>query len=160
VSGDADLTNLNVSGTTNINNLSVVSATISGNLTVQGLTSVTNLQISGHLITSGTTPVAAAAVNAGTSASCSVTGNDTGGQITITTGSGSWSAGTQCSLTFASAYASQPHPVISPATAAGATTNVSAVNPYVDSTTTNLDIDFNSPDTGSHTYVFNYFNAQ
>jgi len=62
----------------------------------------------------------------------------------------------QCTITFANAFGSAPHPVISNAT------NVSpaADSVYVNSTTTTLTINFINADTAQHTFVWNYFNTQ
>jgi hypothetical protein len=160
VTGTADFANLNASGTTNINNLQTITETISGNLDVQGITTITDLQISGHIVTSGTTPVAAATANAGDKAVCSVAGDDTSGQITITTGSGNWQNGAQCSINFSSPYTSAPHPVISLSSGPGSITDTNGVSPYVSSSTTGFQILFSAADSAQHTYIFNYFNAQ
>jgi hypothetical protein len=129
-----------------------------GNLTVKNGTFIGTLSINGHVITGNTNGTTTATVNAnaGTGATCTVSGNDTGGQITVTTGSGSWASGDQCDVTFASSYGSAPHPVIARANA----TSTSVVQPYVTSTITNFSLNFTSPDVSSNTYVFNYFNAQ
>jgi len=160
VGGTADFNDLNTSGTAHIQNLQVMTATVSGNLTVLGLTSLVDLQISGHIITAGNAPTIVSTPNAGQNAACSVSGNDTAGQITITTGTTNLQSGVQCSVTFAKAYANMTHPVISTTGGAGVTTDTSGIKPYLDSSSTGFDILFNSPDSGSHTYIFNYFNSQ
>ena len=131
-----------------------------GNLTVKAATINGALTINGHVITGNTTGSTTAAVNAnagsGGTPACTVSGNDTGGQVTLTTGTSAWSSGVQCTITFASAFGSAPHPVMSNATNVSA----AAVGVYVNSATNNFTINFINADTAQHTYVWNYFNAQ
>ena len=61
--------------------------TINGGLTVEGMTTVSDITINGHIITSGKTPTVSILPSAGTNATVTITGNDTSGTITITTGS-------------------------------------------------------------------------
>jgi hypothetical protein len=128
-------------------NLLVKTATVSGNLTVNG-----------HVITGNTTGSTTATVsaNAGTGSTCTVSGDDTAGQITVITGSASWASGVQCTINFSSSYASSPHPIMTSANA----TSRSVVQPYIGSTTGTMTINFTAPDTTSNTYIWNYFNAQ
>jgi len=129
-------------------------------VTIQSLVVNVSLTVNGHVITGNSSGSTTAAVNAnagtGGSPACSVSGNDTGGQVTLTTGTSAWASGTQCTITFANAYGSAPHPVMSNAS------NVStgAVGVYVGSTTTTFTINFMNADTAQHTYSWNYFNAQ
>jgi hypothetical protein len=68
----------------------------------------------------------------------------------------SWAAGSQCAITFSSAFGAAPHPVISPANS----TDTYSVKPYVDSTTGAMTLYFINADTGANVYKFNYFIAQ
>ena len=61
--------------------------TINGGLSVEGMTTVSDITINGHIITSGKTPTVSILPSAGTNATVTITGNDTSGTITITTGS-------------------------------------------------------------------------
>ena len=184
VGGTADFNNLNASGKTTISDLTVTSEvavnltvtgtlvdngtltvagaiTANGGLTVAGLTTVADINVNGHIVTGGTTPTVAADVNAGTAAACTVVGNDSAGQIVITTGTGTWKAGSQCDITFAKAYAAAPHTVMSLTDGpANAVTDASAVKPYLTATATGFQVMFNAADTAAHTYAMNYFNAE
>ncbi len=64
-------------------------------LTVQALVVNVTLTVNGHIITGNSSGSTTAAVNAnaGTGATCTVSGNDTAGTITIVTGTGSGTAG-------------------------------------------------------------------
>jgi hypothetical protein len=127
--------------------LTVKAATVNGVLTVNG-----------HFLTGNTSGSTTATVgaNAGTSATCTVSGNDTGGQITLTTGSAAWANGLQCTINFSASYGAAPHPVITPAS----NVDVSAVKPYVGSGTASFTVNFINADTASNVYTLNYFNAQ
>ncbi len=131
-----------------------------GSITVKNATINGTLSVNGHIITGGTALGAGDVVvnaNAGTGASCAATGfNDTGGQITLVTGSGGYANGVQCTLSFKSSYLSAPHPVISSAN----TTDTTSVKPYVSATTTTFTINFITADSSAHTFKFNYFIAQ
>ena len=126
----------------------------------QGNLSVKTATFNGHIITGNTSGSTTAAVGAnagsGGSPTCTVSGNDTGGQITLTTGTSGWLAGIQCTVTFSSSYTAAPHPVITPANGTG----TNSVQPYVTSGTSSWTINFVNADTAQHTYMFNYFNAQ
>ncbi|MEI8338791.1 MAG: hypothetical protein WCF91_02580, partial [bacterium] len=160
VTGTANFGDINMSGVANLNELKVVTATVSGNLEVKGLLKVADIEVNGHIITKGDTPTIAAETNAGKDAVCSVSGNDTSGKITITTGTADWANGAQCTITFKKPYSSTPNPVITPAYVLGATTDTSAIKPYVDADTNTMRINFNAADNAPRTYIFNYFNAQ
>ncbi len=129
-----------------------------GNLTVKAGTFNGTLTVNGHIITGNTSGSTTATVhaNAGTGATCSVSGNDTGGKITLAMGT-STSAGIQCTINFASSYGTAPNPVLS---AANSETGSNAINHYFNSTTSNFTINFTNPDNTGITYVWYYFNAQ
>jgi hypothetical protein len=129
-----------------------------GNLTVKAATVNGSLTVNGHIITGGTALASPGSINAhaGVGASCTVVGNDTGGQITLNTGTSGWANGAQCTYSFVSAYGVAPHPVITSANSA----DTSAVKPWVSATINNFTVNFISPDTGANTYVWNYFIAQ
>ncbi len=78
---------LNVSGNSTLANLTVNGKGIfNSNVVINGLTYVQSVSISGHIITSGNAPNIIALEAAGTGATATITGNDTTGTITITTG--------------------------------------------------------------------------
>jgi hypothetical protein len=142
------------------NNSGVTLASIDyqGNLSVKAATINGILTINGHVVTGNTSGTTTSTVNAnaGTGSTCTVSGNDTGGHITIVTGSSSLAAGVQCTINFASSYSANPNPVISSANS----TSTATIQPYVTSATGGFSISFIAPDSGGNTYVFNYFNSQ
>ncbi len=157
--------NINVGGLASVTTLEVSgNATVGGNLSVGG-----NLTVGGvitanaHIVTGNTSGATTAAVQkaAGLSALCSITGNDTAGQITLTTGTSGWASGEQCSVSFSSSFANAPHPVITPAntTSSGAYTSGN-VQPYVSANTTTMSINFSNADKSQQTFVWDYFNVQ
>ncbi len=76
-------------------------------------------------------------------------------QNTITTGSNPM-AGELAKILFSKTYGQAPHIVLSPANSA----DISAVQPYVDSTSSDFIINFINADTAQQTFKFNYFNVQ
>ncbi len=154
VNGSVDLAGLNVSGTTTMNDLTVQTIAVSGNLTVTGVTTVTDITINGHIITGGDAPTITVQTSAGTGATCAVTGDDTAGKLTLTTGTTGWTAGVQCALTFNTAYPSVPNVTL---TRTG-TTNDESVVPTLDPSKTGFTINFIFPDTGQHTYTWDFTN--
>jgi hypothetical protein len=162
VGGSTDFNNLNVSGVATMQDLSVTSLedsgnlTIGGNLTVTGLTSVTNLEISGHIITSGGEPAATVQSAAGSGATVSISGDDTTGTITITTGSSGLTAGELAQINFSNSYTSAPHVILSPSNAAA-----SSLEYYKGTTTTSgFMFDANQAPSANTTYQYDYFIAQ
>jgi hypothetical protein len=130
-----------------------------GNLSVQAATINGTLTVNGHIVTansSGTTTGAASSTILANSGSCTVSGDDTAGQVTLNDGTAGWTTGTQCTITFANAFGSAPHPVMTNA----ANVSPAAVGMYVNSTATTITINFINADTAQHTYTWNYFNAQ
>lgn len=115
-----------------------------------------NARVRGHGIYTGTAPTALVNANAGTSATCDIqAGTDEAGRIALVTGSGAWASGTQCVVTFHTAYDVAPICVFSPlnaATATGATT----VKPYMSSSTTTNTVSFVSADTAAISYLWSY----
>jgi hypothetical protein len=87
----------------------------SGSLTVASATVNGNLTVNGHIITGGSTPSITAGAAACTSPAVSVSGNDTSGLITVTTGTGCTTGGTLATLTFAAAFGVAPKVTLSPA---------------------------------------------
>jgi hypothetical protein len=89
--------------------------------------------------------------SAGSGASVSVTGDDSAGTITITTGSGA-TAGVLANLTFANAYGATPHIVISPDNNATAAAEGFQSSP----STTGFSISAHQGISPSGTYIFDY----
>lgn len=91
---------------------------------VSTLAIASNITIDGHIITGGTAPTYAAGPAACTVPTLSLTGDDTTGTITVTTGSGCIVSGDLATITFASAFGSNPHVLITPDNPASASLNV------------------------------------
>jgi hypothetical protein len=110
---------------------------------------------SGHIITGGTTPTAVVGAASG-GGSVSVSGDDTFGTITVTTGSSPSTSGVLATLTFNSAFGTAPRVVISPSSAASSSAQ------YYEGTvgTTTFQIDVNAIPFGATSYSFNYFAGQ
>lgn len=115
-----------------------------------------------HFIGSGAAPGGAVQTGAGTGGSpaCTVAGNDSGGTITLTTGSASTTANSaQCIVTFTAAYGSAPRVQISPSNAASAALNstTSAFLDQASTSTTTFTIKSNSAALAlGTTYLWNY----
>jgi len=124
-------------------------------VTVISLIINTELTVEGHIITGGTTPSIAAGSAACTTPSVSIVGNDTAGQISVTTGTGCAGAGVLATLTFHSAYSAVPHAQITPKNAVAA-----ALLPYQSSTTTVLTLGVANAPANSTTYLFDYLVTQ
>lgn len=109
----------------------------------------------GHTKYSQTTaPVPTVNANAGTGATCTVTGStDTAGTVQLVTGSGSWASGEQCSVAFNLAFNAAPKCQLTPINAASAT----LLNVYLTKTTATLGLNFLIPDTAATTYEWDYF---
>lgn len=100
-------------------------------------------------------PTVAIQSAAGTSASASITGNDTKGQITLTTGSGAWSTGAQAIVTFARNYDTAPIVVLTAADADAATA-FRVHDVYATSTTTTFSLNFGVVEAAGVEMLFNY----
>ncbi|RTL05191.1 hypothetical protein EKK58_08565 [Candidatus Dependentiae bacterium] len=101
-----------------------------------------------------TAPVATVDSNAGTSATCTLSNaTDMAGTIALTTGSGSYSSGSQCSIAFNSSYGVAPRCVITPINSSSA---VAVANVYISKTTTDLVINFVNADSVSTAYEWDY----
>lgn len=156
VSGSADFNDLNVSGNLTLNNLTATGSTTIVNLTVTApATFQSDITIGGHIITAGGQPTVQVQSAAGQQASVTISGNDTTGTITITTGD-SPSSGALANILFSKLYSNAPHIVISPSN-----DKASALRYYKGATNVN-DFMFNSLDTpAAHTtYQYDYFIAQ
>lgn len=110
----------------------------------------------GHLrLSQSTAPVSVVDANAGTGATCTLTGaTDSAGTIEIVTGSGSWAPGPQCLITFNAAYGGAPKCVFSAvnASAAAATLGV-----YLTASNANFSMDFVTADSAATTYQWDYY---
>jgi hypothetical protein len=97
--------------------------TIAGSLTVTA-----NLTVDGHVVTGGSAPSIAAAVAACTTPTVNISGDDTSGTITVTTGTGCSVSGDLASITFSTPYGATPHIALTPIGGGSA-----GLNAYLDS---------------------------
>ena len=117
---------------------------------------VGTLQISGtldlthHIAAGGSTPARSNGSALGSGGTSSVSGSDTAGSVTLNTGT-SPSAGCYTTITFAAAFDSTPHIIISPVGSAASTLDY-----YANRSTSNFSICSTSVPAGSTTYTFDY----
>ena len=111
----------------------------------------------GHIRSEITTaPTTTTNGNAGSSASSSLSSStDVAGLLTLTTGSGSYSVGTQATVNFSTAYSVAPIVVITPEDATTALL-MSTRGIYVQGSTSGFTLNFGSAETTSTTYHFYY----
>jgi len=126
--------------------------TVSGALIVSG-----NITVSGHIVTGGATPSITTGAASCTAPTDSVSGDDTSGTITVTTGT-SCASGKLLTVNFATSFAAAPHVTVTPGSAASA-----ALNAYVDDSTIasgSFDLDTASTPASGTTYKWNYIVVQ
>jgi hypothetical protein len=163
VSGNGNFGELGVSG-----NLAVGgNTTLQGQLTVQKSLSVSgiisasqltvttlqlqgNLTLSNHVTISGGVPSRSNGTALGSGGTSSVSGSDTGGTVTINTGSGP-PAGCFVIINFTQKFGNTPHVVISPSNSAAA-----SLQYYANRTANNFSVCTVSVPAASTTYVFDY----
>ncbi|MDZ7785827.1 MAG: right-handed parallel beta-helix repeat-containing protein [Candidatus Saccharibacteria bacterium] len=133
-----DLLNADTSNMT----ITVVSATVNGILTVNGHI------VSGN--TSGNTTIAAE-VAACTTPTVDLSGNDTAGTITVTTGTGCASTGALATITFSDAYGAAPRVTLTPGNA-----NATVLDYYRGSSTTEFTLETNTVPSDSTEYIYDY----
>ena len=109
----------------------------------------------GHLLTSGA-PTVAEGAGAGTGATVQLTGTDSAGVITVTTGTLPTAAATVVTVTFASAFDYAPAVVLSPGNAATALLSGGTMARAVASTTVITLTAGSTGLTGATTYVWQY----
>lgn len=143
----------------NTSGTALLTADTSGmKITVQALVVSTTLTVNGHIISGGSTPGIAAGAAACTVPTVSVSGNDTSGIITVTTGSGCSGGGTLATLTFASAYAAAPHVTLTPGSSTAQTLGAYVNNGTI--LTTSVAIGTNNTPVNATTYQWNYLITQ
>jgi len=81
---------------------------------------VKDLAVTGHIISGGTAPTIAANTGAGTSPTISISGTDTAGTITLTTGTSPTVSADVLTVTFATAFSAAPQVVFSAASGSAA----------------------------------------
>lgn len=127
-------------------------------LTVQALAVSATLTINGHIVSGGSTPGITAGAAACTAPSLSVSGTDTSGTITVTTGTGCATNGTLGTVTFTGPFGSAPHVSLTPGGS-----NSLTLGAYVDDssiTGNSFAIGTNTTPNSSTTYKWNYLVIQ
>jgi hypothetical protein len=155
--------NLTVAGNTELaGTLTVTGMTQLTGLKVTGLTEVADLKVNGKIITAGVTPTAVLGANTtvGQSSTVAVTGNDTAGYVSYTSGavnlpSFDLATGAQLTTTFATPFTTAPRIAL---TAKDATS--AAVRYYAETTTTGFTIHFIDAPSATTTYTFDYIVIQ
>jgi cytoskeletal protein CcmA (bactofilin family) len=125
-----------------------------GSLTVGALTTSGNINLGGHLVPSGATPAVRTSTAAGNGTAV-VSGNDTAGTITITTGSGSLSPGELVILNFTNKFSATPKAQLTAINGPAADMHV-----YATRSTGILTIETTTAAAPNTTYVFDYFISQ
>lgn len=130
-------------------------ASVGGDLVVQGVTSVGILKVSKHIVTTGQVPIVKLVTDINESAQVSISGNDTAGTITVTTGDIVTSE-TLLSLIFAQPFDASPRVVLTPVGKQSA-----ALLPYVDTPTgQGFNLGISSGLQADKVYTFNYHTFQ
>lgn len=173
---------ITISGTSNLGTAQINSLQVAQNVAIQGSTTVRDLNVSGvaslsgavtasqitvtRLILSGnavltvpnhisfTGPAPNRSINnavLGNGGTASINGSDTSGTINISTGSGT-QVGCFAKITFAQAFANQPHVIISPVGVSAGQTEY-----YVDRTTTGFSVCTAIAAPANQTFAFDYF---
>jgi len=142
--------------TTNI----TIGSTIAGTVTVQSAATFNKaITLGGHVIsanTTGATTITAGAASCTSPTVMTVTGNDTAGLISVTTGTGCAATGVLGTVTFANAYGSAPRIMFTPTNA-----NATGLNYYNGATsTTTFTLDTNTIPVDATSYTYNYFVIQ
>ena len=151
IQGDANIGSLNVSGPTNLADLNVTgNAVFNGDVTVLGNISVATITINGHIITAGNAPFIKIGDAAGTDATATITGNDTSGTISITTGT-IVNSGTLVEVDFVKAFNINPKILLT-----AGNSDTANLKFYRDTATDKFMIDIVDPPTAATTYSFDY----
>ncbi len=139
---------LTVNGLVTAGSLSVGSITIS-TINISG-----DLAFGGHIIPSGSQPSVRTSTAAG-GGSASITGNDTAGTITITTGGSGTAAGEMAIVTFQKAFGSTPKVQLTPVNAAA-----SNLRYFATKSSTFFTINSSTAPSAGTVYIFDYFVVQ
>lgn len=145
---------LSVGSNLTVNGLITAASLNVGSLTLSSINLSSNLVFGGHIVPSGTAPAARASSGAA-GGSVVITGNDTAGTITITTGSGGLTAGELAVITFKTAFGATPKVQLTPLNAAAANLNYFATH-----TATFFTINSTTAPAAGTTYIFDYLVTQ
>ena len=151
---DGTIGTLVVTGTLTVHDLTVTGTATITTLRVTGDTSVQKLTINGKVITGGTVPTVVIGLAAGDTltATATVTGNDTAGTVTFTTGATGTAAGQVLgAVTFTSPYNQAPVVTVSPTTEDSA-----SIRYFLIKTTTGWSIKVLDTPVAGKTYSFDY----
>jgi cytoskeletal protein CcmA (bactofilin family) len=139
---------LSVSGSLSAASLNV------GSLSVGAVTTSGNVNLGGHLVPSGSVPAVRASSAAG-NGTAAVSGNDTAGTITITTGNGPFSPGELVILNFTNSFSATPKVQLTAINGPAADMHV-----YATRSPGLLTIVTTTAAAPNTTYVFDYFVSQ
>lgn len=181
IGGTVALSNITVSGTSQLGQVQISkNLSVAGDTALQGAVSITkSIQVNGggtfngpvsapqittsslqlnsdlvltrHIITGGGTPGRSNGVALGSGGTSSVSGSDTGGSITINTGSNP-PAGCFVTITFTAKYNSVPHVLLTPVGSAGG-----GLAYYINRDTSGFTICDASPPPAGSSFGFDYF---
>ncbi len=147
----AQLATLN--GGLTVNGSATIKSLNAGSIAVQSISIAGPLTI-GHLITQGVTPTASAGTAVGPGGTVSISGDDTAGTVNINSSS-SPTTGILMTVVFRAAYSSTARVIISPITAAAASTPT-----YVTRTATGFQLHSDVSTPASSTLSFDYIVVQ
>jgi cytoskeletal protein CcmA (bactofilin family) len=131
------------------------SGTFGGNLSANQLT-ISNLSLNGdlkinrHIVISGSVPAKSDGAALGSGGTVSISGSDSGGTITINTGT-SPPAGCFVTISFKNQFSSTPHVIISPSNS-----NAADLSYYTNRSASSFSVCTTSAPSASKTYIFDY----
>lgn len=132
--------------------------TSAATVTVTSLIASTTLTVNGHIVTGGTAPGAIAGAAACDTPAINVSGTDTTGTVSVTTGTGCSVNGTLATINFAAAFGATPRITLTPGNA-----NAAGLNAYTDNsatTTAHFVIATTSTPNSATVYQWNYLAVQ
>ncbi|HEX5455852.1 MAG TPA: hypothetical protein VFW77_00615, partial [Candidatus Saccharimonadales bacterium] len=151
----ATITNLDVNGTATIATLHITADSVfDGDLTLNAHI-ITGIFDSNTQLTTEVTNAAGTDIDSNKDGTCDISGNDTSGTITLTTGTQNITEGAVCKITFIQPFTAKPRTIIS-----ALDKDSVQISAFITSTKTDFTLNFiNVPDV-QHVYKFNYWNPQ
>lgn len=176
---DLAISDVNINGSANVNQLQAQTVSVAGNTAIQGQLSIqkdlsvsgsttvggsvtasqiitARLQLTGdltltrHIIAGGGLPSRANGSALGSGGTSSVSGSDTAGSITISTGSGA-GAGCFITVTFAQPFTASPRVIVTPVGSSAA-----GIDYYINRTSTNFSVCSTSAPPSNATFGYDY----